>query len=56
MHTVKNKNGKHCVMHGEKIITACDTNAEAWRECDKLNGELNNKQEATSKWIYDKQE
>ena len=51
MAEVSRTGDKYTVRHNDAIVVVVQTNREAWRLADKLNGELINKAQDTSEWI-----
>lgn len=53
MQIIESKN-KYLVIEDGKILGEFETNREAWRFFDIKNGELLNRQQATSDWYFTK--
>jgi len=51
-YTVKQKGDGWVVCSDGKEIMKCESNQQAWRQCDILNGDPHNAKEARHDWAF----
>ncbi|WGG58230.1 hypothetical protein [Brucella intermedia] len=55
MNVFKQPDGKYLVVSGGNVLAGpFDTNAEAWRQLDRLTGQVVSKSEDTADWVWNK--